>query len=150
MLLRHLSLHRAQQLLFLPLPLGQLLCYFRVQADVDTPLAVEGFHRYRVGEVLADDAVQHLQPPFDGVFLHGVGGQRGRLLVRQVIDHIGFDPLGLHGQRPPLRIHNQSVRGEALLPLFVGEVDRRGDELLVGPGRFPAARDARHRFDDRF
>ena len=147
--LRHRILQRPQQLLFLPLPLGQLPSYFRVQADVDTPLAVEDFHRYRVGEVLADDAVQCLQPPFDGVFLDGAGGQRGRLFFRQVVDHIGRDTLRLYGQRPPLRIHDQPVRGEALQPFLVGEIDRRGDQLLVGPGRFPAARDARHRFDDR-
>ena len=84
-------------------------------------------------------------------WLRGLSGRpRAFAVLALTAVAIGFDPLGLHGQRPPLRIHNQSVRGEALLPLFVGEVDRRGDELLVGPGRFPAARDARHRFDDRF
>ncbi|VDR36118.1 Uncharacterised protein [Alistipes sp. cv1] len=148
-LLSPLLFQRQEQLPLLPLPLFQFLPYFRVQVQGDTPVAVELFHRYLVGEIRPDHPVQHFQPLPERLFLDGAGRQRGRLFVRQVIDHIRRDAFRLHGQRPFLRVHDQAVRSEALLPFLIGEIDRRGDQFLVGPCRFPAARAARHRRNGR-
>lgn len=118
--------------LLLPLPFGQLPLYFGVQGKGDTPLAVESLLRYFVGEIRPDDPVQDRQTLLDGMLLKGVGRQYRHFFVRQVIDHIGCRLLGLYGQRPCLPIDDQAVRGKAFLPFLVGEIDRRGYQLLVG------------------
>ena len=139
----------AKDFLLLPLPFGQLPLHFGVQAEGDTPLAVEIRYCYLVGEIRPDDPVQDCQTLLDGMLLKGVGRQYRHFFVRQVIDHIGSRLLGLYGQRPCLPIDDQAVRGKAFLPFLVGEIDRRGYQLLVGTRRFPAARTADQRRDGR-
>ena len=141
--------HRHESLLLLPLALFQILLYFGMQTDSDALIAVESLHRHFVGKVSPDNAVQQFQTFFYGLFLDGCGNQCPHFLFRQVIDHIGLDAFRLHSQRPPFRIHDKTVRGKALRQFLVGKIDRRGYKLLVRPCRFPAARTADHRRDDR-
>ena len=131
------------------LTLRQFLLYFGVQAEGDTPLAVEIRHCYLVGEIRPDYPVQDFQSFLDRLFLDGVGGQDGRFFFRQVIDHIGGHLFGLYGQGPCLLIDDKTVGGKTLLPFLVGKIDRRSNQLLVGTGRFCTARTADYRRDDR-
>ena len=124
--------------LFLLLVPCQVFLHFRMQADTDAPVAVQGFHRHLVPVVRCDDVIEKLDAFLYRMFFNGVGGQHRRLFRCQVIDEIGGNRLRLHGQRPLLRIHDKAVRGQALLPFLVGEVHGRADQFLVGLGRLAA------------
>ena len=108
--------------------------HFGMQADTDALFAVELFHRYFIGKVRSDNAVQQIQP-----CQHHVNGQTAvqaltdllKLLAqilfhfffRQVIDHIDIDTFRLYGQCPPFHIHDKTVRSKALRPFLVGKID---------------------------
>ena len=149
LLLLQRGFHWHKSLLLLPLALFQILLYFGMQTDSDALIAVESLHRHFVGKVSPDNAVQQFQTFLYGLLLDGCGNQCPHFLFRQVIDHIGLDAFRLHGQRLLFRIHDKTVRGKALRPFLVGEIDRRGYKLLVRPCRFLAAWTADHRRDSR-
>ena len=107
--LSHRNFRLHEQLLFLPLPFFQFIPDFGMQADGDALFAVEPLHCYLVGKVRSDNAVQQFQTLFHGLLLNRRGNQRFYFLFRQVIDHIGIDTFRLHGQRPLLGIHDQTV-----------------------------------------
>ena len=97
--------------------------HFGMQADTDALFAVELFHRYFIGKVRSDNAVQQIQPFLHRLFLDGCGSQFFHFFFRQVIDHIGIDTFRLYGQCPPFHIHDKTVRSKALRPFLVGKID---------------------------
>ena len=111
-----------KELLLLLLPLCQFFFHFRMQADVDAPVAVKGFHCHLVPVVRSDDVVDKFDALLHRMFLDRIGGKYRCLFFCKVIDKIGGNRLRLDGQRPFFRIHDKAVRRKAFLPLFVGEV----------------------------
>lgn len=111
--IRHLlpesGFQRGENFLLLLLTLRQFLLYFGVQAEGDTPLAVEIRHCYLVGEIRLDYPVQDFQSFLDRLLFDGVGGQDGRFFFRQVIDQIGGHLFGLYGQGPCLLIDDKTM-----------------------------------------
>ena len=97
--------------------------HFGMQADTDALFAVELFHRYVIGKVRSDNAVQQIQPFLYRLFLDGCGSQFFHFFFRQVIDHIDIDTFRLYGQCPPFHIHDKTVRSKALRPFLVGKID---------------------------
>ena len=121
------------------LSLLQLLFKFGMQMQVDALPAVQCVHQDSVSKVVLDDAIQQLQALNDGHFLDGVGGELLHFLIRQVIHHVGIDAVRLDGQRLRTFINDDAMRCQTLLPLLIGEIDRRGNQFFIGLGRFCAS-----------
>ena len=96
-LFRKPCFQRCEDFLLLLLPLRQFLLHFGMQGKGDTSLAVKCLHRHLVGKVRPDNPVQHFQSLLDGMLFEGVGGQDGKFVIPQVVNHIGGYLLGLHG-----------------------------------------------------
>ena len=137
---------RKQPFLVLLLTLLQLLFKFGMQMQVDALLAIQCVHQDFVSKVVLDDAIQQFQALNDGHFLDGVGGEFLQFLICQVIHHVGIDAVRLNGQRLRILINDDAMRCQTLLPLLIGEIDRRGNQFLIRLGWLRASRaaDGRH------
>ena len=82
--------------------------------------------------------------------LAGFAQEKSYQLSSHILDiQQGQPAAGVKISLSQLQPDGNTVRGKALRPFLVGEIDRRGYKLLVRPCRFLAAWTADHRRDSR-
>ena len=122
--------------------------YFGLQTDGYLLFTVEHILGNLLLEVTADDMVHHVKAILHRCALEGVVGEFAQLFVAQVIDKVLLRGSGLDGQRLLLCIDDDTMGRQAFLPLLIGEIDIRCDEVFVWLGRFLRSRTGNHGWKD--